>query len=94
MKSKKGRIYSGVLLDGKNLNDDLRDCLTVSCTNMKSLAEMTDIEYDRLVYVFTRLGRPCLLEGKWFIICTSLLYKGKQSGGLRNKGLSGYNRSR
>jgi len=95
MKSKKGRIYSGINLDGKGLGDDLKDCLSFSCTNMRSLSEMTDIPYERLKYVFTRLGRPCLIEEGWFLICSSLLYKGKQVGGKRGGGgFTGYNRNR
>ena len=94
MKSKGGSIYTVVISGDKKGLGDLKDCLVVSCTNKRSLAEISGIDYDRLVYVFTRKGMNVLYsEKEGCAIFRSLsLYKGKQRGGIRNKGLLGFNR--
>jgi hypothetical protein len=79
-----GERYSVLSLGGKSVSDDIGDSLTFSCTNKKILARNTDIPYDRLVYIFTRLKRTCLIENDYIIIKSTTLYKGNQIGGLRN----------
>ena len=79
--------YSVLSLGGLGLTDDLGDCLTFSCTNKKVLAMNTEIPYNRLVYIFTRLKKSCLIENDYIIIKSTTLYKGNQIGGLRNRKL-------
>jgi hypothetical protein len=76
--------YSVLSLNGMSLSDDLSSNLTFSCTNKKILAEYTEIPYNRLVYIFTRLKKNCLIEHDNIIIKSTILYKGRQKGGLRN----------
>lgn len=92
MKSNRGDIYTVVVLGGKKMGDDLNDCLIVTCTNMRSLAGITGIAYDRLVYVFTRKSKRVLEEKDCYIIKSNSLYRGRQQGGIRNKQLLGFNR--
>jgi hypothetical protein len=95
MKSKKGDIYTVVVLAGKALPEDLNDCLKITCTNKKSLAEITEIKYDRLTYLFTRQGKSFLVEKGCLILKSGSLYKGRQSGFRRGKSVfAGYNRNR
>ena len=94
-RSKKGGIYSVLILAGVDLTGDLSDCLVVSCTNKRSLVEITGINYDRLTYVFTRKGQTVLYENDCLILRSNMLYKGRQAGGNRGgKVLSGYNRNK
>lgn len=92
MKSKSVELYSVIILGEKLLTDDLSDCLTVSCTNKRSLERITGILYDRLVYVFTRKGKNILIEGGNVIIKSSQLYKGDQAGRKEGSRVSGFNR--
>lgn len=85
MRSKEGHIYTVVILGNKQLGDDLKDCLVVSCTNKRSLAEITGIDWNRLVYLFTRKEYQVVLENDCLILKSSSLYKGRQQGGVRNK---------
>ena len=97
MKSKRGDIYTVIVLGEKSLTDDLEDCLKVSCTNKKSLELITEIPYDRLLYVFTRLGKSMLLDKGCFIVRSSSLYKGRQGEKSKNRSggsFTGYNRNR
>lgn len=70
----------------------LRDALVTTCTNKVLLSEMTGISRDRLAYVFIRKGKNVLIEGDFMIFKTDVLYKGRQKGGLRNKGMLSINR--
>jgi len=92
MKSKKGEIYTVLVLGTAKLGEDLRDCLVVSCTNKKSLSGISGLPYDRLTYVFTRKGMNVLEENGCLILRSGSLYKGRQIGGIRNKKLLGFNR--
>jgi hypothetical protein len=94
MKSKEGSIYTVVVTGEKKDLGDLKDCLVVSCTNKRSLSEISGVDYDRLVYVFTRKGLNILYSEKegCIIFRSSNLYKGRQRGGIRNKKLLGFNR--
>lgn len=94
MNSKDLIIYTVVILGDKKTLEDLRGCLVVSCTNKRSLAGITGLSWDRLSYIFTRKGDNVLLENGCLILRSSTLYKGRQVGGVRNKGFSGYNRNR
>jgi len=76
--------YSVLSLGGKSITDDISENLTFACTNKKILAKNTGISYDRLVYIFTRLKKTCLVENDNIIIKSTTLYKGNQRGGLRN----------
>lgn len=76
--------YSVLSLGGKNIADDISYNLTFSCTNKKILAKYTEIPYNRLVYIFTRLKKTFLIENDSVIIKSTTLYKGSQRGGLRN----------
>jgi hypothetical protein len=82
-----GCDYTVVVLGDKQPGDDLEDCMKVRCTNKRSLEVITEISYDRIVYLFGKLKRSYLVEKGNMIIKTSTVYKGSQPGGLRNKGL-------
>lgn len=79
-----GERYSVLSLGGKSITDDLSECLTFSCTNKQILSRNTEIGYNRLVYIFTRLKKTYLIENDFIIIKSTTLYKGNQIGGLRN----------
>ncbi|MDD5356048.1 MAG: hypothetical protein PHY56_05900 [Candidatus Omnitrophica bacterium] len=81
--------YTVVDLGEKKLGDDLEDCMKVRCTNKLMLEQITGIPYHRLVYLFTKKRKTYVVERGSMIIRTSLVYKGKQPGGIRNKGLYG-----
>jgi hypothetical protein len=93
MKSENKELYGVIILGDKLVTEDLGDCLTVSCTNMTSLSQITGIKRDRLVYVFTKLKKSVLMEDGNLIIKSSQLYKGNQVGGLRHRGYTGFNRN-
>jgi hypothetical protein len=80
----KSERYSVLSLGGRNITDDISENLTFSCTNKRVLAKNTGIPYNRLVYIFTRLKKTFLVENDNVIIKSTLLFKGRQIGGLRN----------
>jgi hypothetical protein len=96
MKSKNMEIFTVLVLGEVSKYDlltaDLSNNLTVSCTNKRSLEKITDISYDRLMYVFTRLQKSVLLEKGNLIIRSTQLYKGEQLGRKEGNKLIGYNR--
>lgn len=77
-------FYSVLSLGGLLVTDDISENLTFSCTNKKILEKNTGIKYNRLVYIFTKLKKSCLIENDNIIIRSNTLYKGNQIGGLRN----------
>ena len=77
-------MYSVLSLGGNSVTDDISYSLTFSCTNKKVLARTTEIPYNRLVYIFTKLKKTFLIENDYIIIKSTTLYKGNQIGGLRN----------
>ena len=77
-------FYSVLSLGGLLVTDDISGSLTFSCTNKKVLEKNTGIKYNRLVYIFTKLKKTCLIENDNIIIRSNTLYKGRQIGGLRN----------
>ena len=82
-------MYMVVHLNGKTLEDDLDDCLKITCSNKRALSIATGIRYFRLVYVFRKpkegKGRSYLIEGGMLILKSELYYKGSQPGGFREK---------
>jgi len=92
MKSKRATIFSVVVLSDLEVTDDLGGCLTVSCTNLTGLSLLTGISRDRLAYVFTRKRQNVLLEDGHFIIKSSELYRGNQSGREKGTVYTGINR--
>ena len=79
-----GERYSVLSLGGMSVLDNISESLTFSCTNKRILARNTEIPYNRLVYIFTKLKKTCLIENDYIIIKSTTLYKGNQIGGLRN----------
>jgi hypothetical protein len=92
--SQKREQFTVIVLGDKNPGEDLEDCLKVTCTNKVTLEMCTSIKYNRLVYLFTEKRMTYVVEEGYVIIRTSIQYKGNQPGGLRNKGMTGYNRNR
>jgi hypothetical protein len=82
-----GCDYTVVVLDGKLPGDDLEECMKVRCTNKTALENITGISYNRIVYLFAKLHRSYVVEKDHMIIKTSVVYKGNQPGGIRNKGI-------
>ena len=93
MKSKSKILYSVIVLGDKLPGDDLGDCLTATCTNMITLEKITGIKRDRLVYVFTRLGKNVLVEGGNIISKSNQLYIGDQAGRKEVPRYTGFNRN-
>lgn len=84
LRSKRGDHYIALDFKGRSITDDLSNCFTFSCTNKQVLSENTKIPYHRLVYVFTKQGKVCLIENDHIIIKAEIHFKGRQIGGLRN----------
>ena len=82
-----GADYTVIDLGGRMPGDDLNECLKARCTNKLMLESMTGIPYHRIVYLFTKKRISYLVERGHMIIRTNTVYKGKQPGGLRNKGM-------
>lgn len=79
--------YTVIDLGDKLPGDDLEECMKMRCTNKLMLEKMTGIPYNRLVYLFAKKRRSYLVEAGYIIIRTTVVYKGRQPGGIRNKGL-------
>jgi len=83
-------MYLVIVLD-ENGVDDMSECLVTSCTNLSLLSKITDIKYDRLVYIFTKLRRKYLHEQGHIIFKINSLYLADKRGGGPGH-LSGLNR--
>ena len=79
--------YTVIDLGDKLPGDDLEECMKMRCTNKLMLERMTGIPYNRLVYLFAKKRRSYLVEAGYIIIRTTVVYKGRQPGGIRNKNL-------
>lgn len=87
-------IYTVVVTTGCKTLGDLEDKLKFVCTDKKTLSDYTGISYDRLTYVFTRLGRTFLWEKDNMVIKTTSIYKSRKGGfRVRKRGYSGFNRN-
>lgn len=88
-------IYTVVVTTGMKSWDDMEDKLKFVCTDRRTLASYTGISYDRLTYVFTRLGRTFLWEKDNMVFKTTSFYKSSKGGyrARKNKGYSGFNRN-
>lgn len=74
--------------------DDFEDSLKFICTDRRTLANYTGISYDRLTYIFTRVGKTYLHENDNMIFKTTSYYKSAKGGfRARKKGYSGFNRN-
>jgi hypothetical protein len=82
-----GADYTVIDLNGKSPGEDLEECFKTRCTNKLMLEQMTKISYNRLVYLFAKKHRSYLVENGCIIIKTTTVYKGKQPGGIRNRGI-------
>jgi hypothetical protein len=82
-----GADYTVVVLEGRLPGDDLNECFKTRCTNKIMLEEITGIKYNRIVYLFAKKHLSYLVENGYMIIRTTTVYKGKQPGGIRNRGI-------
>jgi hypothetical protein len=82
-----GADYTIIELKDKRVEDDLEECFKTRCTNKSMLEEITGIKYNRLVYLFAKRHKSYLVENGYMIIKTTTVFKGRQPGGIRNKGL-------
>jgi len=82
-----GADYTIIELGGRKPGDDLNECFKTRCTNKSMLEEITGISYNRIVYLFAKKHISYLVENGHMIIRTTTVYKGKQPGGIRNKGI-------
>ena len=92
MKSKKSNLFVILTLGAGGLGGDLNEGMVTSCTNKFTLSKLTDIDRNRLAYIFTRKGRKVLIEGDYLIIRVDNIYMGRQNVRIVSSGFTGQNR--